>query len=188
MPRHPIPRRGPQNAFTRRLAKISDWELTSIFSRPYSNRTLARSSSTCTYRQRRTRLHQKSPSGPRTVEARGWQGTQGTSKDSAQGRPATGWTFQTNQVLTSKLQHCHVPPEELARAFRRVANIFPSWVSLSNNDDVRSLSKSTRLGDRDAQWLHQQILSPRARDRGRSEDREKQRPEFITPPTRTRAD
>ena len=37
MPATPIPRRGPQNAFTRRLAKLSDWELTSLFSRPYTN-------------------------------------------------------------------------------------------------------------------------------------------------------
>ncbi|GAA5931924.1 uncharacterized protein JCM15063_001604 [Sporobolomyces koalae] len=124
MPATPIPRRGPQNAFTRRLAKIGDWELTSIFSRPYSNPYP---------RKVLVNVHVPSEATTTAPKVKLWS-KQVTKEDGSvvkvpQGLgtkevPAPGWTFQTNQVLTSKYNIVTFLPRNLLEQFRRVANIF----------------------------------------------------------------
>lgn len=124
MPATPIPRRGPQNAFTRRLAKIGNWELTSLFSRPYTNPNPRKVLVNCHVPPEAYTTAPKLPLWSKQVK-----GEDGKVRKVKQGLgtkevPAPGWTFQTNQVLTSKYNIVTFLPRNLLEQFRRVANIF----------------------------------------------------------------
>lgn len=123
----PIPRRGPQNAFTKRLAKISDFDLTKVFSRPYRNPY-----------PREVLVNVPVPpeaftTGPK-VTLPGFSRAIKNDKGEVVRKeprglgtrvvPAPGWTFVSNQVLTSKYNLITFIPRNLLEQFRRVANIF----------------------------------------------------------------
>ncbi|GAA5978440.1 hypothetical protein JCM10908_004356 [Rhodotorula pacifica] len=127
MPATPIPRRGPQNAFTKRLAKMSDFDLTSVFSRPYRNPY-----------PREVLVNVPVPpeaftTGPK-VSIPGFSRAIKNDKGEVVRKErrglgskvvaAPGWTFVSNQVLTSKYNLITFIPRNLLEQFRRVANIF----------------------------------------------------------------
>ena len=130
----PIPRRGPQNAFTKRLAKISDFDLTKVFSRPYRNPY-----------PREVLVNVPVPAeafttGPKVTLpgfSRAIKNDKGeVVRKEARGLgtkvvPAPGWTFVSNQVLTSKYNLITFIPRNLLEQFRRVANIFFLGASLA---------------------------------------------------------
>jgi phospholipid-translocating ATPase len=140
MPATPIPRRGPQNAFTRRLAKISDWELTSIFSRPYSNPNPRKVLVNVHVPPEAYTTAPKVPLWSKKVEREDGKVVKVKQGFGTKEVPAPGWTFQTNQVLTSKYNIVTFLPRNLLEQFRRVANIFflGKLFSSPNYDEFRS--------------------------------------------------
>lgn len=124
MPATPIPRRGPQNAFTRRLAKLSDWELTSLFSRPYTNPYPRKVLVNVHVPPEAYTTAPKLPLWSTTVERDDGKRVKVKQGLGTKDVPAPGWTFQTNQVLTSKYNIVTFLPRNLLEQFRRVANIF----------------------------------------------------------------
>lgn len=128
MPATPIPRKkGPQNAFTRGLAKMTNFDLTKVFSRPYRNPY-----------PREVLVNVPVPpeaftTGPK-VPLPGFSRTIKDSKGEVIRKeprglgtkvvPAPGWTFVSNQVLTSKYNLITFVPRNLLEQFRRIANIF----------------------------------------------------------------
>ncbi|GAA5954486.1 hypothetical protein JCM3765_004472 [Sporobolomyces pararoseus] len=124
MPATPIPRRGPQNAFTKRLAKISDWELTSIFSRPYTNPHPRKVLVNVHVPPEAYTTAPKVPLWSKKVEREDGKIVKIKQGFGTKEVPAPGWTFQTNQVLTSKYNIVTFLPRNLLEQFRRVANIF----------------------------------------------------------------
>ncbi|GAA5851367.1 hypothetical protein JCM9279_001119 [Rhodotorula babjevae] len=125
MPATPIPRRGPQNAFTKRLAKISEFSLLDAFNsnrkNPYPREVLVgvpvppEASTTGPKIPLWTKKVKDSEGRVIRTEKRGL----GTKEV-----PAPGWTFSSNQVLTSKYNIVTFLPRNLLEQFRRVANIF----------------------------------------------------------------
>ncbi|BGP06096.1 hypothetical protein JCM10049v2_001915 [Rhodotorula toruloides] len=123
----PIRRKGPQNKVTRWLARASDFDLTAVFSRPHRNPY-----------PRQVLVNTPVPSEAFTTAPKvpipGWNRTvKGENgkvirKDKrgfgTKEVPAPGWTFVSNQVLTSKYNLLTFVPRNLLEQFRRVANIF----------------------------------------------------------------
>ena len=125
MPATPIPRRGPQNAFTKRLAKISEFSLLDAFNsnrkNPYPREVLVGVPVP----------PEASTTGPKiplwTKKIKDAEGRVIRTEKRGLGSkevPAPGWTFSTNQVLTSKYNIVTFLPRNLLEQFRRVANIF----------------------------------------------------------------
>lgn len=125
-----IPKRGPTNPVTRFLAKISDFDLLSVFD-PKRGRAVPRSvlvnvplPSHATITAPKIAIWGLS----RHKEVEGPDGTmakqrvqQGYGKKQV---PGEGWIFESNQVLTSKYNVITFLPRNLLEQFRRVANIF----------------------------------------------------------------
>jgi len=154
MPATPIPRRGPQNAFTRRLAKIGNWELTSLFSRPYTNPNPRKVLVNCHVPQEAYTTAPKLPLWSKQVK-----GEDGKVRKVKQGLgtkevPAPGWTFQTNQVLTSKYNIVTFLPRNLLEQFRRVANIFFLGEFTSPDAESDGLLKWNGDGCEDKDLIH----------------------------------
>ncbi|KPV75937.1 uncharacterized protein RHOBADRAFT_35702 [Rhodotorula graminis WP1] len=125
MPATPIPRRGPQNAFTKRLAKISEFSLLDAFNsnrkNPYPREVLVGVPVP----------PEASTTGPKiplwTKKIKDGEGRVIRTEKRGLGSkevPAPGWTFSSNQVLTSKYNIVTFLPRNLLEQFRRVANIF----------------------------------------------------------------
>ncbi|GAA5868490.1 hypothetical protein JCM8547_006290 [Rhodosporidiobolus lusitaniae] len=127
MPPTPIARRGPRNDMWGKIARAGNFDLLSIFSStyrsPYPRQVLIgvpvppeAEAPTPKFRipgWNRTikgedgKVIRKEPRGFGTKQA-----------------PAPGWTFDSNQVLTSKYNIVTFLPRNLLEQFRRVANIF----------------------------------------------------------------
>jgi phospholipid-translocating ATPase len=134
----PIPKRGPKNAFTRTLAKLSDWDLLAVFD-PHRSKPSPRSVLVNV-----PVPHEASTTAPK-IRIPGWTGEQQieqadgsiVTRKVAKGYgskvvPAPGWVFESNQVLTSKYNIITFLPRNLLEQFRRVANIFflGEWLRL----------------------------------------------------------
>ncbi|GAA6062467.1 hypothetical protein JCM10212_000002 [Sporobolomyces blumeae] len=124
MPATPIPRRGPQNAFTRRLAKISDFDLASLFNAPYRNVHPRKVLVNVPVPAEAYTTAPKIPLWSKKVKADDGKVAKVKQGFGTKDVPAPGWTFQTNQVLTSKYNILTFLPRNLLEQFRRVANIF----------------------------------------------------------------
>lgn len=127
MPATPIPRRGPQNAFTRRVSKILNFDLLSAFAsshkNPYPRQVLINAP-----------IPPEAEATAPKFSIPGW--TRKVKNDEgkvirtekrgfgSKPVPAPGWTFDSNQVLTSKYNVFTFIPRNLLEQFRRVANIF----------------------------------------------------------------
>ena len=142
MPATPIPRRGPQNAFTRRLAKLSDWELTSLFSRPYTNPYPRKVLVNVHVPPEAYTTAPKLPLWSTTVERDDGKRVKVKQGLGTKDVPAPGWTFQTNQVLTSKYNIVTFLPRNLLEQFRRVANIFFSVTALVENSSFQCFNSA----------------------------------------------
>ncbi|GAA5877380.1 hypothetical protein JCM3774_003580 [Rhodotorula dairenensis] len=123
----PIPRRGPQNAFTRRLAKLSDFDLTKVFSRPYRNPYPREVLVNVAVPPEAFTTGPKVPLPGFSRKVKNDKGEVVRKEPRGLGTkvvPAAGWTFVSNQVLTSKYNLITFIPRNLLEQFRRVANIF----------------------------------------------------------------
>ncbi|GAA5987172.1 hypothetical protein JCM11641_002155 [Rhodosporidiobolus odoratus] len=127
MPATPIGRRGPSNKFAATASRLANFDILSLFSHPHRNPY-----------PRQVLVNVPIPPEAQTtapkVPVPGWN----KAVKDQDGRtirkekkgfgtkevPAPGWTFDSNQVLTSKYNIFTFLPRNLIEQFRRVANIF----------------------------------------------------------------
>lgn len=126
----PIPKRGATNRFTKALAKLNDWNLLSMFDvkrgRPTPRTVLV--NLPVPHQAMTTEPKFKIPGWTRTEQVEQADGTFATRKVArgfgSKAVPAPGWSFESNQVLTSKYNIITFLPRNLLEQFRRIANIF----------------------------------------------------------------
>ncbi|GAA6016553.1 hypothetical protein JCM10207_002838 [Rhodosporidiobolus poonsookiae] len=127
MPATPIRKPGAENRYLRVLTKLGTFDLLAVFSSPWKNPY-----------PRQVLVNVPVPpeaqaTGPK-VPIPGWNKTIKDDEGRVVGKekrgfgtkdvPAPGWTFDSNQVLTSKYNIVTFLPRNLLEQFRRVANIF----------------------------------------------------------------
>ncbi|GAA5950524.1 hypothetical protein JCM21900_001216 [Sporobolomyces salmonicolor] len=124
MPATPIPRRGPQNSFTKRLAKLADFDVVNIFVRTYRNIYPRRVLIGVPVPPEAYTTAPKVPLWTKKITAEDGRIKKVKKGFGTKEVPAEGWTYQSNQVLTSKYNLITFIPRNLLEQFRRVANIF----------------------------------------------------------------
>ncbi|SCZ97715.1 BZ3500_MvSof-1268-A1-R1_Chr4-3g07400 [Microbotryum saponariae] len=126
----PIPTRGPMNRWSRSWARLNNWSVLSVFDpkrrtpQPRSvlvnvpvpsHATMMAPKVSVPFMAKLSKVELPDGTTQLTKRKRGF---------GSRIRPAPGWIFESNQVLTSKYNVITFLPRNLVEQFRRIANIF----------------------------------------------------------------